>query len=62
LNRGYDQTRTLEYYQRAIERLKLSPAVIDVTLASRPMLTGVNPQRTVDRKARRNAAHAPASS
>jgi macrolide transport system ATP-binding/permease protein len=45
--RGYDQVRTLEYYQRAIDRLKTVPGVVDVTLSNRPFLTGVNPQRTI---------------
>jgi predicted permease len=45
--RGYDQTRTLDYYDRAIARLKSVPGVTDVTLANRPFLTGVNPQRTI---------------
>jgi predicted permease len=44
---GYDQTRSLEYYRRAIERLRSVPGVVDVSLATRPLLTGVNPQRTV---------------
>ena len=45
--RGYDQPRSMEYYQRAIERLKTVPGVVDVSLATRPLLTGVNPQRTI---------------
>ncbi len=39
--------RTLEYYDRALERLRTVPGVIDASLASRPFLTGVNPQRTI---------------
>lgn len=45
--RGYDQPRSLDFYRRAIERLKSVPGVEDVSLASRQFLTGVNPQRTV---------------
>ncbi len=45
--RGYDQPRSLEYFQRAIERLKSVPGVTAVTFSSRPFLTGVNPQRTI---------------
>ncbi|MBI3886384.1 MAG: ABC transporter permease [Opitutae bacterium] len=44
---GYNQTRTLEYYQRALARLRTVPGVLDVSIASRPFLTGVNPQRTI---------------
>ena len=47
MNRGYDSTRALDYYRRAIERLKSIPGVADATLSSRPFLTGVNPQRTI---------------
>jgi putative ABC transport system permease protein len=44
---GYDATRSLDYFQRAIARLRSVPGVLDVTVSSRPFLTGVNPQRTV---------------
>jgi predicted permease len=44
---GYDTSRTLEYFQRVITRLKSVPGVVDVTISSRPFLTGVNPQRTI---------------
>ncbi len=44
---GYDQPRTLEYFSRAIARLKSVPGVVDVSISSRPFLTGANPQRTI---------------
>ncbi len=44
---GYDQPRTVDYFQRAVARLKSVPGVVDVSMASRPFLTGVNPQRTL---------------
>lgn len=44
---GYDQPRSLEYYQRALDRLRAVPGVVDVSLSSRPFLTGANPQRTI---------------
>ncbi len=44
---GYDQTRGLDYYQRAVTRLRSVPGVLDVSISSRPFLTGVNPQRTI---------------
>lgn len=43
----YEPTRGLEYFERAIARLKAVPGVIDVSLSTRPFLTGVNPQRTI---------------
>lgn len=43
----YEQARGLEYFDRAIARLKAVPGVIDVSLSTRPFLTGVNPQRTI---------------
>ncbi|MBA4138620.1 MAG: hypothetical protein C0518_15045 [Opitutus sp.] len=47
VGRGYDQTRSLEFYRRAIEQLKSVPGVLDVSVSSRQFLTGVNPQRTI---------------
>lgn len=47
VGRGYDQTRSLDYYRRAIERLQSVPDVAEVSVASRQFLTGVNPQRTI---------------
>jgi macrolide transport system ATP-binding/permease protein len=44
---GYTPRRTIEYYQRALERLRSVPGVIDASVSSRPFLTGVNPQRTI---------------
>lgn len=44
---GYNQPRTEEYFQRAIARLKSVPGVVDVSISSRPFLTGANPQRTI---------------
>lgn len=44
---GYGEQRALAYYERAFERLRAIPGVVDVTLSSRPFLTGVNPQRTI---------------
>lgn len=44
---GYDQPRSLEYYQRAMDRLRTVPGVVDVSLSTRVLLTGVNPQRTI---------------
>ncbi len=43
----YEQARGLEYFDRAIARLRAVPGVIDVSLSTRPFLTGVNPQRTI---------------
>jgi predicted permease len=47
MREGYDAPRALEYYERALERLRAVPGVIEATLSSRPFLTGVNPQRTI---------------
>ncbi len=44
---GYNQSRSLEYYQRALDRLRSIPGVVDASLSTRPFLTGVNPQRTI---------------
>jgi predicted permease len=44
---GYDNARALDYFQRAIDRLRTVPGVVDVSFSSRLFLTGVNPQRTI---------------
>jgi predicted permease len=44
---GYDESRSLAYYDRALERLRAIPGVVDVSLTTRPFLTGGNPQRTI---------------
>jgi macrolide transport system ATP-binding/permease protein len=44
---GYNQKRTYEYYQRALERLRTVPGVTDASVSSRAFLTGANPQRTI---------------
>jgi macrolide transport system ATP-binding/permease protein len=44
---GYNPPRTMEYYQRALDRLRSVPGVLEASVSSRPFLTGANPQRTI---------------
>jgi putative ABC transport system permease protein len=44
---GYDPTRSHEYHARAVELARSIPGVVDASAASRPFLTGRNPQRTI---------------
>ena len=44
---GYDENRSIEYCQRAVERAQSLPGVVSATVAANPLLTGGGPLRTV---------------